>query len=259
MIGDVVALAAAWTAPALSRNAVAWERRALCSAAAVVVTMLSMHRAGLYRSRVCALRSTEAARTIAAAVLGARCFAACEWLAGSASAWPAIEGRGLGLGGGPRRPVALRAVAESETVRGLVPAHGRARRHQRGRRGPVEDVHRRARAWVPRRCGHRRPDASTSPGMRLDGCAEVGGLEALARRVGATGVIVVGSAVGFSDRVRGREQGPESGPPRAVLARLPRPVEQAHPHGAGVGRAHALRRAPGTWRGGACSPSAPST
>ncbi len=197
VIGDVVALAAAWTAPALYGNALAWERRALCSAAAVIVTMLSMHRAGLYRSRVCALRSTEAARTVAAAALGGGVFAASEWLAGSASAWPAIGG------------------AASASVAVLV-VRWRFGRWLKARRsegwflrtvvlvGTNEDG---AALWkmftdepeLGYRVGAVIGDRTLhEPWNRLDGCADVDGLETLAKRVGATGVIVVGSAVGFS-------------------------------------------------------------
>ena len=83
---------------------------------AVVVTLLTMHRAGLYRARVCALRSTEVARTIAASVLGAGVFVAWR-MAGrfACQLWPAIEGAGAAVGGGARRPVALRSVVEGET------------------------------------------------------------------------------------------------------------------------------------------------
>jgi len=197
VIGDVVALAAAWTAPVFSANAMAWDRRALCSAAAVIVTIVSMHRAGLYRSRVCALRSTETARTILATVLGAGVFAAGEWLAGSASAWPTIEG----------------AVSASVAVLVVRWCFGRWLKARRSEGsflrtvvlvGTNEDG---AALWkmftdepelgyrVGAVIGDRTLD---EPWHRLDGCAEVSGLEALAKRVGATGVIVVGSAVGFS-------------------------------------------------------------
>jgi exopolysaccharide biosynthesis polyprenyl glycosylphosphotransferase len=197
VIGDVVALAAAWTAPALSAHVMAWDRRALCSAAAVIVTMMSMHRAGLYRSRVCALRSTEVARTIVATVLGAGVFAASAWLAGSASAWPAIEG-------------AVSAAVAVLVVRWCFGRWLKARRSEGSFLrtvvlvGTNEDG---AALWkmltdepelgyrVRAIIGERTPD---EPWHRLEGCAEVSGLEALARRVGATGVIVVGSAVGFS-------------------------------------------------------------
>jgi len=196
VIGDVIALAAAWTAPALLVHGLVWERRALCSAAAVIVTMLSMHRAGLYRSRVCALRSAEAARTIAAAVLGAGVFATGEWLAGSASAWPAVEG-------------AVSAAVAVLVVRWRFGRWLKARRSEGWFLrtvvlvGTNEDS---AALWkmfadepelgyrVGAVIGDRRLE---EPWRRLDGCAELQGLEALATRVGATGVIVVGSAMGF--------------------------------------------------------------
>lgn len=196
VIGDVIALTAAWTAPALLVHGLAWERRALCSAAAVIVTMLSMHRAGLYRARVCALRSTEAARTMAAAVLGAAVFAACGWLAGSTPAGPAIEG-------------AISAAVAVLVVRWRFGRWLKARRFEGWFLrtvvlvGTNEDS---AALWtmfadepelgyrVGGVIGERRLE---EPWRQLDGCPEVQGLEALATRVGATGVIVVGSAMGF--------------------------------------------------------------
>jgi exopolysaccharide biosynthesis polyprenyl glycosylphosphotransferase len=198
VIGDVVALVAAWTAPTFFVNGMSWDRRALCSVAAVVVTMLGMHRAGLYQSRVCALRSTEAARTIAATVLGAGAFVACQGLVGSVSLRPAVEG-------------ALSAAVAVLIVRWRFGRWLKSRRSE-GRFlrtvvlvGTNEDG---VALWkmlsdepelgyhVGAVIGERTLDG---PWRALDGSATVDGLEALALRVGATGVIVVGSAVGFSE------------------------------------------------------------
>jgi exopolysaccharide biosynthesis polyprenyl glycosylphosphotransferase len=194
----VVALGVAWTAPVVFSDAADWERRVLCAALAVVVTLLTMHRAGLYRARVCALRSSEVARTIAASVLGAGVFASGEWLAGSSSAWPAIVGAG----------------AASVAVLVVRWRFGRWLKAKRAKGlflrtvvlvGTNEDG---AALWSMLRdepeLGYRvgavlGPHALTGSWQAVDGCTEIGGLEGLARRAGATGVIVVGSAWGAPD------------------------------------------------------------
>jgi exopolysaccharide biosynthesis polyprenyl glycosylphosphotransferase len=157
-----------------------------------------MHRAGLYRARVCALRSSEAARTIVAAFLGAVVFAAGEWLAGSVSSWPAVEG-------------AVSATVAVLIVRWRFGRWLKARRSE-GRFlrtvvivGTNEDS---AALWnmlsdepeLGYRVGAVIGEGTLDePWHDLEGCVKVDGLEMLATRVGATGVIVVGSAVGFSD------------------------------------------------------------
>ncbi len=194
-IGDVLSLGVAWTSPVLISHGADWERRVLCAALAVVVTLLTMHRAGLYRARVCALRSTEVARTIAASALGASVFASGEWLAGSSAAWPAIVGAGMAS-------VAVLVVrwrfgrwlkakrAQGEFLRTVVLV------------GNNEDG---AALWSMLRdepeLGYRvgavlGPHARTGPWQAVDGCTQIGDLEAVARRTGATGVIVVASAWG---------------------------------------------------------------
>jgi exopolysaccharide biosynthesis polyprenyl glycosylphosphotransferase len=191
--GDVVALAAAWTAPALSPTTMAWDRRALCSAAAVVVTVLTMRRAGLYRSRVCALRSSAAARIVIASMLGAGVFAAGQWLAGSVSVGRTVEG-------------GVTAVVVVLVVRWRFGRWLKARRAEgrflrtvvlvgtnedavtlAGMLGDEPELGYRIGAVLGERGGDERWGG-------VPGCAEVGGLEALARRAGADGVIVVGSA-----------------------------------------------------------------
>jgi exopolysaccharide biosynthesis polyprenyl glycosylphosphotransferase len=63
--------------------------------AAGVSTIVAMKRAGLYRARVCAVRSMEAVRVVAAAIVGAAVFAVCQWLAGSLSAARPIQGAAI--------------------------------------------------------------------------------------------------------------------------------------------------------------------
>lgn len=193
-----MALGVAWTSPALFSNAVDWDRRLLCSAAAVVVTLLTMHRAGLYRARMCALRSTEVARTIAASVLGATVFAAGEWLAGAMSAWPAFEGAGA-------------ASVAVLVVRWHFGRWLKARRSE-GRFlrtvvlvGTNDDG---AALWSmlsdEPELGYRvgavvGPHAFAEPWHAVAGCTEIGRLEDVAGRAGATGVMVIASALGAHD------------------------------------------------------------
>ncbi len=69
--GDVVALAITWGALVAFR----WGKDSppkltACVVAAVAMTLFAMHRSGLYRARVCALRSHEAVRVFASSVAG---------------------------------------------------------------------------------------------------------------------------------------------------------------------------------------------
>jgi exopolysaccharide biosynthesis polyprenyl glycosylphosphotransferase len=61
--------------------------RDLASAvAAVVMTLLVMRKAGLYQSRICALRSAQVVRTVAATTVGALSYLTLQWMAGNGRA-----------------------------------------------------------------------------------------------------------------------------------------------------------------------------
>lgn len=89
--GDVVALALTWGAQGAFRTQGGIAQRAVCTAVAVLVTLAVMRQAGLYRTRICALRSLEAIRTFASVVVGASAFAACLALAGRVDVAGAAE------------------------------------------------------------------------------------------------------------------------------------------------------------------------
>ena len=90
--GDVLALIAVWLPLALVQTHGAIATRLASAGVAVVVTLLAMQHAGLYKARVCAVRSLEAVRVSVASLIGACAFFGCEWLAGSATAARAIAG-----------------------------------------------------------------------------------------------------------------------------------------------------------------------
>jgi exopolysaccharide biosynthesis polyprenyl glycosylphosphotransferase len=84
MAGDVLALAVVWVPLAVVGTATPVARQIACSAAACVAGMLAIQRAGLYRARVCAVRSLEAVRVGGASIIAAFAFSGTEWLTGSA-------------------------------------------------------------------------------------------------------------------------------------------------------------------------------
>jgi exopolysaccharide biosynthesis polyprenyl glycosylphosphotransferase len=79
--GDLVALILAWV-PWYLGVGHSPERDLVSAIAAVVVTLLAMRKAGLYQSRVCALRSTQVVRTVTAAAVGALAYLTLQWMAG---------------------------------------------------------------------------------------------------------------------------------------------------------------------------------
>jgi exopolysaccharide biosynthesis polyprenyl glycosylphosphotransferase len=79
-IGDVLALGIAWAALAVAERHSGFGREVAFAAVAVVVTLFVMQREGLYRSRVCALRSLEAVRVVTASAIGTAAFISCDAL-----------------------------------------------------------------------------------------------------------------------------------------------------------------------------------
>jgi exopolysaccharide biosynthesis polyprenyl glycosylphosphotransferase len=76
--GDVVALLVSWGGTLVIQTGTVHGQQGLRALVAVTVTLVAMHKAGLYRSRVCALPSLEAVRTLAAVALGTAAFVACD-------------------------------------------------------------------------------------------------------------------------------------------------------------------------------------
>ncbi len=81
LAGDLVALILAW-APWYLDVGHSSIRDLVSAVAAVVVTLLTMRKAGLYQSRVCAMRSTQVVRSVMAAAVGALAYVALQWMAG---------------------------------------------------------------------------------------------------------------------------------------------------------------------------------
>jgi exopolysaccharide biosynthesis polyprenyl glycosylphosphotransferase len=80
--GDVVALGAIWGSRAAVHNGPRLGQQVTASAVAFLVTLAVMRRSGLYLSRVCALRSAEAVRVFAASAAGTGASVISEALAG---------------------------------------------------------------------------------------------------------------------------------------------------------------------------------
>jgi exopolysaccharide biosynthesis polyprenyl glycosylphosphotransferase len=95
--GDIVALVLTWGALVGFNPEGGPVRRAICWAVAVVVTLAVMRQVGLYRARICALRSLEAIRVFAACVAGTSAFIACEALGGRVDAIGATEAGGASV------------------------------------------------------------------------------------------------------------------------------------------------------------------
>ena len=79
--GDVVALVLTWGMLVGFRWGTGSNPKlAACAAGAVVVTLFAMDRAGLYRARVCALRSLEAVRVFVSSVAGTAAFVVLQYV-----------------------------------------------------------------------------------------------------------------------------------------------------------------------------------
>jgi exopolysaccharide biosynthesis polyprenyl glycosylphosphotransferase len=82
LAGDLVALVLAWV-PWYLGVGNSPLRDLVSALAAIVVTLLAMRKAGLYQSRVCALRSAQVVRTVTAAAVGALAYIVLQWMAGN--------------------------------------------------------------------------------------------------------------------------------------------------------------------------------
>ena len=79
VVGDVLALGAAWAGEALLAPSGNREHEAAGVVLALSVTLLAMHHSGLYRSRVCALRSLEALKVLWSVVVGTAVLCLFRW------------------------------------------------------------------------------------------------------------------------------------------------------------------------------------
>ena len=193
--GDLVALTVVWLPLAVLSNGRAIWPQIGAAAAATALTMLAIQRAGLYRARVCAVRSLEALRVVWASVLGALLFAAVEWLTGPPSiAVPIVGasavaatmlvlrwrfGRWLKMrrsnGQFLRTVVLIGTNDEAVSVWKII--------------GDEPDLGYRVGAVV----GAERADA---PWGDVPTSADIGQLTILAEKVGASGVIIIANALG---------------------------------------------------------------
>lgn len=197
--GDLFALVAPWG----TLVGVNWgegnPKLAACAAAAVVVTVVAMRYVGLYRATICALRSLEAIRVTVSCVLGTAAFLAMQ-----------VVGMRPGLNG------ALFAGAAS-IVFVLVMrwryGHWLKARHAASRHlrtvllvGINEDA---AQLWTilseEPSLGYRvggvvGRGTSSAPWRNLPNRAGVAAITELAAATGASGVIVVASALNPSER-----------------------------------------------------------
>jgi len=192
--GDVVALVVAWTPPLFGATGASWPARGLCAAAAAAVTLVVLRQVGLYRSHVCAHGVSAANRAFVAAATGAAVFAMVAWVVGAAALDPALEGAAAAV---------LMLLVVRFRFDHWLRAHRSAGAFQRtvvlvGTNDDTESL------WavlnhepelgyrIGAVAGERVGDA---PWAHLPSCTTTGDLAALAAQVGASGVIVVVSAL----------------------------------------------------------------
>lgn len=172
---------------------------AIGAAAAAATTLIGLRAAGLYHARVCAMRSRETVRVTVVALLGAGVFAGLERALGQAITVPVLV-------------VALEAAATVLAMRWCYSRWLKAR-HSAGRSLRtvvlVGTNHDAIDLWttltsepelgyrVGAVVGPRRPDA---PWVHLPRSENLDDAATLAAKVGASGVILVGSALGDDGR-----------------------------------------------------------
>lgn len=92
VLGDIVAVVVAWCTPLLTHSRITVDREIAASVAAVVATLAVLQMVGLYRSWVCSDFSRQTLRAALAAGAGAVVLVGSNWLAGTVSVPPALEG-----------------------------------------------------------------------------------------------------------------------------------------------------------------------
>ena len=196
-LGDLAAISVAWGLPMLFQSQLRPDQSVAVWLAAVVSTLAVIKYAGLYRSWVCSEFSRQAVRIIGAAAVGGFVLAASGWLAGSVSAVPAA-------------PALEGAIAAALL---MIVLRWRFRRWLRSKRadgyylqtvvlvGTNEDA---AAMWQmlsdEPELGYRvggvvGKQVQVSPWLGLPHRSDLAALPQLADKVGAEGVILVGSAV----------------------------------------------------------------
>ena len=196
-LGDLAAVSLAWGLPMLFQSRLRPDQSVAVWLAAVVSTLAVIKYAGLYRSWVCSEFSRQAVRIIGAAAVGGFVLAASGWLAGSVSAVPAA-------------PALEGAIAAAFL---MIVLRWRFRRWLRSKRadgyylqtvvlvGTNEDA---AAMWQmlsdEPELGYRvggvvGKQVQVSPWLGLPHRSDLAALPQLADKVGAEGVILVGSAV----------------------------------------------------------------
>ena len=193
--GDVLAIGTCWAAQAFTSTDTMVGRQLALGGVATLFTLAAMHRAGLYRARVCALRSLEAVRVAAASIVGVIAFVVFAALSEPVGlAGPAVTGAAVVIGVLILRWRFSRWLkarhSASEFLRTVVMV---------GVNEDAEDL------WtllseepeLGYRIGGVAGDyRSDAPWHGLPRCSEVEQLGDLAARADANGVIVVASALG---------------------------------------------------------------
>ncbi len=200
-IGDVAAVTAAWGALAFANRDSGFAHAVAIGLVAIIVTLVVMRRAGLYRSWVCAVPTLQLVRVLTASAVGTAVYIACDALIER----PSVAG-----------PVVAGSVAAA-AVLALRWRFGRWLKHRRSTSnflrsvimvGTNEDARR---LWTllseEPELGYRVGAVagelrSGAPWEDLPSCTEIDGLSKLAEQTRATGVIVVGSALDATDRKR---------------------------------------------------------
>jgi exopolysaccharide biosynthesis polyprenyl glycosylphosphotransferase len=95
VIGDAIATTVVWLSVAIFGFQAGSSRQLVSAAAAIVVTLAALRRAGLYQTYVCMLPSRHLARVIGSVTIGALVFFSCCWLAGSPAGWAAVAGAAM--------------------------------------------------------------------------------------------------------------------------------------------------------------------
>lgn len=189
---DLVAVSAVWLGEILLHHRQGLQP--LGAVLAIVATLIALRAGGLYRSRVCAVRSSEAVRSTVASLVGGGVFECFKWATGQ-STTPTLE-------------VALVAAATIVLVRcGF--ARWLKARHSAGHSlrtivlvGTNDDALELCTTLISEpELGYRvgavvGPMRDDAPWAELPGSDSIWDLATVAAKVGANGVILVGSALG---------------------------------------------------------------
>lgn len=202
--GDLAALTLAWGLGSALDGAGGPAQRAARAIIAVAVTLAVMRWSGLYRARVCALRSLEAVRVVGASLAGASGYVCAQALEGH---WH------IGWAGQSAAAAALLILVLRWRFGRWLKARRSANKHMRtivvvGANEDAEGLV--ALLSDEPELGYRvggvaGPVRPGSPLTGLPSCERIEDLDFLAQRCGANGVIVVSSAFDPATRSRAIE------------------------------------------------------